>query len=96
MRALLFPIVAGGALTASPAMAQDDDAFEFWLNPSVSTDLDENTGIELETAQRFRSSEDGRVDTYFARLWLNQAISDELTLSGAVERRINAGGMRPV
>ncbi|WP_261388801.1 DUF2490 domain-containing protein [Qipengyuania gaetbuli] len=73
-------------------MAQDDDAFEFWLNPSVSTDLDENTGIELETAQRFRSSEDGRVDTYFARLWLNQAISDELTLSGAVERRINAGG----
>lgn len=76
---------------ASPAMAQND-AFEFWLNPSISTDLDEDTGIELETAQRFRSSEDGRVDTYFARLWLNQDISEEFTLSGAVERRVNDGG----
>lgn len=91
MRTLLFPIVAGGALMASPAMAQND-AFEFWLNPSISTDLDEDTGIELETAQRFRSSEDGRVDTYFARLWLNQDISEEFTLSGAVERRVNDGG----
>lgn len=91
MRALLYPIVAGGALMASPAMAQNE-AFEFWLNPSISTDLDEDTGIELETAQRFRSSEDGRVDTYFTRLWLNQDISENLTLSGAVERRINDGG----
>ena len=76
---------------ASPAMAQNE-AFEFWLNPSISTDLDEDTGIELETAQRFRSSEDGRVDTYFTRLWLNQDISENFTLSGAVERRINDGG----
>ncbi|RIV79956.1 DUF2490 domain-containing protein [Pelagerythrobacter aerophilus] len=91
MRALLYPIVAGGALMASPAMAQNE-AFEFWLNPSISTDLDEDTGIELETAQRFRSSEDGRVDTYFTRLWLNQDISENFTLSGAVERRINDGG----
>ena len=91
MRALLYPIVAGGALMASPAMAQNE-AFEFWLNPSISTDLDEDTGIELETAQRFRSSEDGRVDTYFTRLWLNQDIFENFTLSGAVERRINDGG----
>lgn len=76
---------------ASPAMAQNE-ALEFWLNPSISTDLDEDTGIELETAQRFRSSEDGRVDTYFTRLWLNQDISENFTLSGAVERRINDGG----
>ncbi|WP_234002371.1 DUF2490 domain-containing protein [Erythrobacter sp. AP23] len=76
---------------ASPVAAQDE-AFEFWLNPSISTDLDGDTGIELETAQRFRSSDDGRVDAYFARLWLKQAISDEVTLAGAVERRINDGG----
>lgn len=76
---------------ATPAAASDE-AFEFWLNPSVSTDLDGNTGLELETAQRFRSAEDGRVDTYFARLWLNQELSDNFTLSGAVEQRINDGG----
>lgn len=91
MRSLLTAIAAGGAFMASPASAQDE-ALELWLNPSVSTDLDEDTGIELETAQRFRSSEDGRVDTYFARLWVKQDLSGELTLAGAVERRINDGG----
>jgi len=91
MRSLLTAIAAGGAIMASPASAQDE-ALEFWLNPSVSTDLDEDTGIELDTAQRFRSSEDGRVDTYFARLWVKQDLSDEFTLAGAVERRINDGG----
>lgn len=77
--------------TAVPAQAADE-AFEFWLNPSVAVDLDSDTNLELETAQRFRSAADGRVDTYFARLWLNQALSDTVTLGGAVERRINDGG----
>lgn len=87
--------LAGLALLASPAtaLAEDHaDAFEFWVNPSVSFDLDDDTGVELETAQRFRDADDGRVDTYFARLWLNQDVSDDVTLSGAVERRINDGG----
>lgn len=84
-------LAAAAAGIAAPATASDE-AFEFWLNPSISTDLDENTGVELETAQRFRSAEDGRADTYFARLWLNQELSDNFTLSGAVEQRINDGG----
>lgn len=83
--------VSSALFTAVPASAADE-AFEFWLNPSVSVDLDADTGVELETAQRFRSAADGRVDTYFARLWLNQALSDDVTLGGAVERRINDGG----
>ncbi len=78
-------------LMSVPATASDQ-AFELWLNPSVSADLDDDTGIELETAQRLRSERDGRVDTYFARLWLNQRVSDQFTLAGAIERRINDGG----
>lgn len=90
-RADLFLGLVAGAAVATPAHAADD-GFEFWLNPSVSTDFDDNTGVELETAQRFRSVADGRADTYFARLWLNQDLSDKLTLSGAVEQRINDPG----
>lgn len=75
----------------TPALASNESA-EFWLNPSVSFDLDDNTGAEIETAQRFRDADDGRVDTYFVRFWLNQNISNNVTLSGAVERRINDGG----
>lgn len=91
MRSGLTAMLVGGALAASPASAQDE-AFEFWLNPSISADVDEDTGFELETAQRFRSSLDGRADTYFARLWVNQDIAREFTLAGAVERRVNDGG----
>lgn len=91
-RALLMATAASALLlAASPAQASDD-AFEFWFNPSVSTDLDDDTGLELETAQRFRSAADGRADTYFARLWVNQAVTRGLTLSGGVERRINDPG----
>lgn len=32
------------------------------------------------------------MDTYFARLWLNQSVADKVTLSGAFERRINDRG----
>ncbi|WP_432200071.1 DUF2490 domain-containing protein [Erythrobacter sp. W53] len=92
MQAIIkYPLLT--ALLLAPVSASaTDDAFEFWLNPSISTDLDNNTGIEIETAQRFRSAGDGRVDTYFARFWVNQKVSDQFTLAGAIEQRINDGG----
>ncbi|HEY0972968.1 MAG TPA: DUF2490 domain-containing protein [Solimonas sp.] len=80
-------------LVFSPNVARaTDEAAEYWFNPSLSFDLDDDTGLELETAQRLRSDSDGRPDTYFARLWLNQDVADNVTLSGALERRINDGG----
>ena len=82
-----------GVLCLVPVTASaSDEGFEFWLNPSVATSLDGNTGLELETAQRFRSAADQRADTYFFRLWVNQDISDTVTLSGALEQRANDGG----
>ncbi len=84
--------LAGAALLVPVSAAATDDGFEFWLNPSVATDLDDDTGIELETAQRFRSAADGRADTYFFRLWVNQDLADNVTLSGALEQRANDGG----
>jgi hypothetical protein len=80
------------ALVFHAPAAASDDAFELWLNPSVSFALDDDTGVELETAQRLRSRDDGRADTYFARLWINQDLSDNVTLSGAAERRVNSPG----
>ena len=76
---------------AAPAVASDE-AFELWLAPSLRAQLDANSGIRLETAQRFRSRADGRVDTYFARLWGSQRISRHLTLEAGAERRVNDGG----
>ena len=87
LAALLIPLLG----LAVPASASDED-FELWLNPSVEFGLDDDTAVELETAQRFRDSANGRIDTYFARLWLKQDVSDSLSLAGAVERRINDGG----
>ncbi len=90
--ARLAPLAAlAAAALAAPAHASDED-FELWFNPSVSTDLDDNTGLELETAQRLRDGSRGRADTYYARLWLNQSIGDAATLSLGVERRVNDGG----
>ena len=83
--------LVGGALLASPAMASDE-AFELWLNPSVETSIDDDTSFELETAQRFRSEADNRVDTYFVRGWLKQDLADNVTLAGALEYRVNDGG----
>ena len=81
------------ALTFAPASAfATDDAAEVWFNPSISFDLDKDTGFEIETAQRLRDADNGRADTYFARLWINQRVSKNATLSGALERRINDGG----
>lgn len=91
-RKIPVSMAALGVLGLSAPASASDEAFEFWLNPSVETAIDDDTAIELETAQRFRSSEDGRVDTYFARLWLKQDLAENVTLAGAVERRINDGG----
>lgn len=93
MRRLIACLVAGAAAALpAPALAGNDDGFEFWLNPSVSVDLDDDTGLEIETAQRLRDAGDGRVDTYFGRLWLNQKVAGNITLSAAFERRLNDGG----
>ena len=69
-----------------------DDGLELWRNPSAEWALDDKTAVELETAQRFRSEDDGREDTYFARLWLSRDLSDAVTIAGAVERRANEPG----
>ncbi len=84
-------LTASLLLSATPSLASDE-AFEFWLNPSVGTSLDDDTSVELSTSQRFRSASDGRVDTYFFRLWLKQKVADNVTLAGAVEHRENDGG----
>ena len=79
-------------LALAPHVASaSDEAAEYWFNPSFSWDVDDDTGLELETTQRLRSETDGRPDTYFARLWLNHAVAANATLSGALERRINDG-----
>jgi hypothetical protein len=76
---------------ATPALATDE-AFELWLAPSVRGQLDHNTALRVETAQRFRDANDGRPDTYFVRLWISQRVSQNFTVEGAVERRENDGG----
>lgn len=88
---IFVPLAALGAVLIHMPAAANDDGFEFWLNPSASFELDGDTGVEIEMAQRFRSASDGRVDTYSARLWLHQALNDAVTVSGAAERRINDG-----
>lgn len=90
MRHLARAAAIALAVLPAPALASDE-AFELWFNPTFATDLDDNTQLELETAQRFRDADDGRPDTYYGRLWVNQKVSDALTVSGAVERRINDG-----
>ena len=92
MLRLHLALAATAALALPAAANASDDGAELWFNPSISFDLDNDTGIEIETAQRFRDAGDGRADTYFARLWVNQEVADNVTLSGAVEQRINDGG----
>ena len=91
MPRLLVPLGCLAILTTPSAAVADDD-FELWLNPRVTFDLDDDTGLELETGQRFRDADKGRVDTYYARLWVNQEVSDTFALSGGVERQVNDGG----
>jgi hypothetical protein len=90
---LLAPV---GAVWADNQDRGRDEAVEYWFNQAVSFRLDEDTGLELQTAQRFRREATGRPDTYFARLWLNQTVATNLALSGAVERRINDGASNEI
>lgn len=87
---LVLLATLGAVVLHAPAVATDN-AFEVWINPSASFDLDRDTGMEIETAQRLRRASDGRADTYYARLWLNRSLGDSVTVSGAAERRINDG-----
>ena len=85
--------IAAAALALSvPEASATDNDFEFWLNPSVKTDLDDDTALKLDTAQRWRSAGEGRLDTYFGRLWLEQQVSGRLRVMGGAEYRINDGG----
>jgi len=77
-------------ITATPAMANDDD-FEFWIGPSVSTDVDDDVTIELQTAQRFRDADRNRADTYYARGWVHWQAADDLTVSFSAEQRVEDG-----
>jgi hypothetical protein len=72
-------------LAAVPADAAEQ-GLEFWLNPSITAKLDQHTFVELETAQRFRSTASGG-DTYYARLWLGRKIAGGATFSLGAERR---------
>ena len=78
------------ALSSHAAFATDEAA-EYWFSPAIALALDDDTGLKLETAQRFRSEADGRPDTYFAQVWLTQAITANAVFGGALERRINDG-----
>jgi hypothetical protein len=90
-RTAVWTLLCLGLSISTPASASDE-AFELWLAPSLRGQLDENTGLRLETAQRFRNSSERRPDTYFVRLWASQQVSPHLTLEGAIERRVNDGG----
>lgn len=67
----------------APARAADD-AFELWLNPSITKAVGKGEA-ELETAQRLRS--EGRDDVYFVRLWYGQEVAKGLSLQGGIEQR---------
>ena len=91
-RGLAVIIMLGlGFSMGTPALASDE-AFELWIAPSLRGQLDDNTGLRLETAQRFRNSNNRRPDTYFVRLWASQQVSPHFTIEGAIERRVNDGG----
>lgn len=95
MRCFGTALVAAGVMLAlaSPVLAQDE-AGEFWFNPSFATSLDDRTSVELETAQRLRS--DPRDDTYFARLWLKREDSRGRDWNVGVEHRWNGPDEREV
>lgn len=91
MRRFLTPLVLALTLAMPTAAVAADDSFQLWLNPSVAFDLDDNTGVEIETAQRFRPESAGP-DTYYGRLWLVQKLDSNFSISGGIERRMNDGG----
>ncbi|WP_120077665.1 hypothetical protein [Aurantiacibacter odishensis] len=96
MRLLSATFISVSALALATPAAARDEAFEVWLNPSIGTDLDGDTAIEIETAQRFRFASESRVDTDFFCGWLKQDVAHNVTLAGALEYRINDGGSKKV
>lgn len=93
MRLFFALVLFALATTPAAVQAQElDEDLELWLNPSVEYAIDEDTAVEMETAQRLRASDRGRVDTYFFRGWVKQDVANGLTLAGAVEQRFNDGG----
>lgn len=88
-RLLLLSLSAIMALAPARVLATEE-SFELWFSPSVSFDLDADTVLELETAQRFRSAENGP-DTYFARVLLVQSIDENFAVGGGVHQLINDG-----
>ncbi|MBU2589096.1 MAG: DUF2490 domain-containing protein [Alphaproteobacteria bacterium] len=91
LKTLAFALTGPAFTLAQPALASDDD-FELWFGPSVSTKLDDDTSVELQTAQRFRDQGNNREDTYYFRGWVHQKVAKNVTLSGSIEERINDEG----
>ncbi|QIQ85627.1 DUF2490 domain-containing protein [Erythrobacter sp.] len=87
----LLPLLAALLFLAPSAAHAADEDFEAWFNPVFVVDLDEDTYVKLETAQRLRSAGRGREDTYFFRLWAWRKLGDGMRVGGAIERRINDG-----
>jgi hypothetical protein len=85
MRRLLIVAFAFAAFAFPRPAAAADHELDLWLNPSVSTRIDDRTALEFETAQRFR--QEPADDTYFFRLWVNRDLSDDVTLGLGAERR---------
>lgn len=92
----VIPLALAGLIAtawAMPAIAQDEDS-EIWFNPAVVKSIDQQTSVELETAQRLR--QDPRDDTYFSRLWLNREDNAGREWSVGVEHRWNGPDEREV
>ena len=78
-------------LVPTAALADDaDDAAGLWMTPTAEFALDDDTAVEVEASVRLRSAAVGP-DSYLVRLWLNQQLSDAISVSGGIERRVNSG-----
>lgn len=89
LRSVKVTLAAAGLALASPAAAESNH-LELWLNPAITTDIDDRTFVELESAQRFRESPVN--DTYYARLWLGREVANGVTVSAGIERRHEGDG----
>lgn len=70
-------------LAASPAAAAENE-LDFWLNPSISKDIDKQNFVEIETQQRFFG--DDTRDFYAGRLWLGRKLGNGVTAMVGVHR----------
>jgi hypothetical protein len=67
----------------SPAAAAENE-LDFWLNPSVSKDIDKQSFVEVETQQRFFG--DDTKDFYVGRLWYGRKLGSGVTAMVGVHR----------